>query len=142
MKGQLSNVSTPEEYIAAVGEKRGADIAALHQLIRKHAPELKPFIQIGILAYGPYHYKYASGREGDWFRLGIANNASYISLYITAINEDGYLAEGFKDKLPKANVGKGCVRFKRLSDLDEDVLVKLLKAGAEATPPGSVIVPE
>ena len=97
MKGQLKNVSTPEAYIAAVGEKRRADIAALHQLIRQHTPELKPFIHIGILAYGPYRYKYPSGREGDWFRIGIASNASYISLYITAIDENGYVAERFKD---------------------------------------------
>lgn len=142
MKGQQNKASTPEEYIAGVGEKRRADITALHQLIRKHAPELEPFIHIGILAYGPYHYKYASGREGDWFRIGIANNASYISLYITAIDGEGYLAERFTDALPKANVGKGCVRFKRLSDLDEETLVKLIKAGAEAAPPGGVIVPE
>ena len=142
MKGQQNSASTPEEYIAGTGEKRRADIAALHQLIRKHTPELKPLIHLGILAYGPYHYKYPSGREGDWFRLGIANNASYISLYITAVDENGYLAESFKDVLPKANVGKGCVRFKRLSDLDEEVLVKLIKAAAEAAPPGGVIVPE
>ncbi len=136
MKGQQKNVSTPEEYIAAVGERRRADIAALHQLIRQHAPELKPFIHIGILAYGPYRYKYPSGREGDWFRIGIASNASYISLYITAMDENGYVAERFKDTLGKANVGKSCVRFKHLGDLDEEALVKLIKAGAEAAEKG------
>ena len=64
MKGQL-DVKTPAEYIAAVGDKRRPDIAALDALIRKHAPKLEPVIMGGMLGYGPFHYRYASGREGD-----------------------------------------------------------------------------
>ena len=61
MKGQL-NVKTPAEYIAAVDDKRRSDIAALDALIRKHAPELERVIMGGMLGYGPFHYRYASGR--------------------------------------------------------------------------------
>ena len=63
MKGQL-NVKTPAQYIAAVDDKRRSDIAALDALIRKHA-KLKRVIMGGMLGYGPFHYRYASGREGD-----------------------------------------------------------------------------
>jgi hypothetical protein len=135
MKGQLK-VETPEEYIAAVDEARRTDIAELDRLIRKNAPKLEPFIHSGILAYGPWHYKYASGREGDWFRIGVASNASYISLYVVAGDESGYVAEQFKESLPKAKIGKSCVRFKKLSDLDQKELVRLIRAGAKA--PGKV----
>ena len=83
MKGQL-NVKTPAEYIAAVDDKRRSDIAALDALIRKHAPKLEPVIMGGMLGYGPFHYRYASGREGDACKLSIASNASYISLYCFA----------------------------------------------------------
>jgi len=131
MKGQLK-VATPEEYIAAVDDARRADIAELDRLIRKNAPKLEPFIHAGILAYGPWHYKYASGREGDWFRIGVASNASYISLYVVAGDESGYVAEQFKESLPKAKIGKSCVRFKKLSDLDQKELVRLIRAGAKA----------
>jgi len=86
---------------------------------------------MGILAYGPYRYKYESGREGDWFRIGVASNKNYISLYISATDGQGYLAERFKEALPKANIGKGCVRFKRLSDLDQAALKKLIVAGSK-----------
>ena len=130
MKGQLK-VSTPAEYLAQLKEPRLSDIVALDALIRKTAPKLEPFIQMGILAYGPYHYKYESGREGDWFRLGIASNASYISLYVSATDDDGHVAERYKEALPKANIGKGCVRFKRLSDLDQVVLKKLIREAAK-----------
>ncbi len=130
VKGQLK-VSTPEEYIEKLQEPRRSDVAALDVLIRKTAPKLEPFILNGILAYGRYHYKYDSGREGDWFRLGIASNASYISLYVSATDGEEYVAGRHKDALPKAKIGKSCVRFKRLSDLDETALKRLIKEGAK-----------
>jgi hypothetical protein len=129
MKGQLK-VKTPAEYIAKLDEPRKSDIAALDALIRKTAPKLEPFILAGMLAYGPYHYKYASGREGDWARICLANNKNYISLYVCAADEKGYIAERYKEDLPKASIGKSCVRFKRLSDLDAGVLKKLIREGA------------
>jgi uncharacterized protein DUF1801 len=131
MKGQLK-VSTPTEYIAKLKEPRKSDIAALDKLIRKVAPVLERFVQIGILAYGHCKYKYPNGREMDWFRIGVASNASYISLYVSAADGKSYLAERFKKTLPKANIGKCCVRFKRLSDLDEAVLAKLIREGVAA----------
>ncbi len=132
MKGQLK-VSTPSEYIAKLEEPRKGEIAALDKMIRKLAPKLRPFIHIGILAYGPWHYKYASGREGDWFRIGVASNKNYISLYVCATDGKTYVAEKFKKALPKAKIGKSCVRFKKLSDLDETALVKLIREGAAAS---------
>jgi Domain of unknown function (DU1801) len=129
MKGQLK-VSTSAEYIAKLEEPRKSEIAALDKLIRKLAPALEPFIHSGMLAYGHWHYKYDSGREGDWFRIGLASNKNYISLYICATDAKGYIAERFKKELPKANIGKSCVRFKRLSDLDQAVLANLIREGA------------
>jgi hypothetical protein len=133
MKGQL-NVPTPAEYIAKLNEPRKSEIATLDRIIRKLAPKLAPFIRAGMLAYGPWHYKYDSGREGDWFRIGLASNKNYISLYILATDGKTYVTEKFKKALPKANIGKSCVRFKRLSDLDEAALEKLIREGA-APPP-------
>ena len=130
MKGQL-NVKTPAEYIASVDEGRQADVAALDALIRKHAPKLKRVIMGGMLGYGPFHYRYASGREGDACKLSIASNASYISLYCSAADAQGYVAERYVDRLPKASIGKTCVRFKRLADLDENALVALIKETAK-----------
>jgi hypothetical protein len=129
VKGQL-DVSTPAEYIDRLDEPRKTEIAALDALIRKAAPKLPPFIHGGILAYGPWHYKYASGREGDWFRIGLASNKNYISLYICAGDETGYVPERFKEALPKASIGRSCVRFKRLGDLDRSVLEKMIRDGA------------
>lgn len=131
MKGK-SDARTHAEYIAAVEESRRDDIQRLHDLVRKNAPELEPTMEFGILGYGRYRYKYKSGREGDWMKIGIANNKSYISLYCCAVDDGRYVAEAFKERLPKADIGKSCVRFKRLSDLDEDVLEELIRKAAAA----------
>ena len=130
MKGQLK-VSTPAEYLAQVDDSRRSDITALDALIRKAAPKLEAFVHSGILAYGPWHYKYESGREGDWFRIGLASNKNYISLYVCAAAGDGYIAERYRDALPKATIGKSCVRFKRLADLDQSVLAKMLREASK-----------
>lgn len=85
-----------------------------------------------MMGYGKYHYKYKSGREGDWIKIGVANNKSYISLYCVGLFDGSYVAEGFKERLPKADIGKSCVRFKRLSDLDPVALDELIRATAVA----------
>ena len=99
-------------------------------LIRKHVPKLEPVIMGGMLGYGPFHYRYGAGREGDACKLSIASNAAYISLYCFAADAEGYVAERYVDRLPGANVGKYCVRFKRLADLDEEALVALIEETA------------
>lgn len=120
MHGQ-HDVETPEEYIAAVDDARRDDIAALDALIRDVAPDLPRYIQIGILGYGKRKIKYADGREEDWMRIGLSSNKSYISLYVASA-----AAEKYAPELPKAKIGKTCIRFKRLSDLDESVLRKVI----------------
>jgi len=133
MKGR-SGASTHDEYIAGVEEKRRPDVRRLHEIVREEAPDLAPTMQFGFLGYGTYHYKYATGREGDWMRIGIANNKQYISLYCCAGDERGYVAERYRDRLPRADIGKSCVRFKRLSDLDESALRELIRETAEISP--------
>lgn len=128
-----STARTPTEYIAQVEEKRRPDIRRLHRMIRREAPDLKPTMEFGMLGYGRFHYRYASGREGTWMKIGVANNKQYISLYCCAADARGYLAERYRKRLPKASIGKSCVRFKRLDDLDESVLRELIRKTAAAS---------
>ena len=130
-----TNAETPAEYIDMLDEPRKSDIQALDALIRKNAPNLVPHIMSGMLAYGHYHYK-SKTREGEWFNIGLASNKRYISLYVMAGDEKtgGYLAESYKDKLPKADIGRSCVRIKRLSDVDRKTLEELVKKAAKLDP--------
>ena len=71
-----------------------------------------------MLGYGRFHYRYASGREGDASLVALSSRKNYISLYVLCTDEGGYLAEQYVDRLPKASIGKSCVRFKRTDDID------------------------
>jgi hypothetical protein len=134
MQGK-SDAATSEEYIERLSEPRRSDIRALHELIRRTVPQLEPTMEFGMPGYGKYHYRYASGRQGDWILIGLASNKSYISLYVTATSADGgYLAETYKDRLPLASVGKSCIRFKRLGDVDQDTLAALFREAAQRMP--------
>jgi uncharacterized protein YdhG (YjbR/CyaY superfamily) len=137
MRGK-SDAATHEEYIERLDEPRRGEIRALHELIRRTVPQLEPTMDFGMLGYGKYHYRYASGREGDWQLVGVASNKNYISLYVTAEAPDGgYLAESYKEQLPKASIGKSCIRFKRLGDVDQEVLERLLHNVAKVGAPGA-----
>jgi len=137
MQGK-SDAATHEEYIERLAEPRRSEIRGLHELIRRTVPELEPTMEFGMLGYGKYHYRYPSGREGDWMLVGVASNKNYISLYVTASAPGGgYLAERYQDQLPKASIGKSCIRFKRLGDVDQDVLERLLRRVAELGAPSA-----
>lgn len=132
---KATEAATPEEYIEQLEEPRRTEVQAIHDLIRSVAVGLDARIESGMLAYGSYHYRYASGREGDWFPLALASNKGYISLYVSAADgKHGYLAESYRDLLPKADIGRSCVRIKRLADIDLSVLAELIRAGAEFSP--------
>lgn len=130
-------MKTPAEYIAAADEAKRADLKALHRLIRKTLPDLKTCVVHGMIGYGPYHYRYASGREGDSARVVLASNKTGFSVYVSAIDQKGrYLAEQAKAKLGKASVGKSCIRFKKLADLEIDALRDVLEKVKTARPLG------
>jgi len=127
---KTTTATSPEAYIAALDEPRRSEIRRLHELIRDTADHLEPHLEAGMLAYGRYHYRYASGREGDWFRIGLASHKRYISLYVMAERDGRYLAETYRERLPKASIGKSCVRFRSLEDVDLDALGPLIREGA------------
>ena len=109
---------------------------AAERLIRATEPELEPHVASGMLAYGRYRYRYATGREGEWFRIGLASPSN--TSRCTSSREykgGGYLAERYRERLPKANIGKSCVRFKRLADVDVNVLREMV-AECGRLPPG------
>jgi|RhiMetdeSRZDD1v2_1073273.scaffolds.fasta_scaffold23511_3 Domain of unknown function (DU1801) len=124
---------TPTQYLASIPTReRREDVKAVHELIRETLPKLTPYIGYGYIAYGKYHYRYPSGREGDSCVIGLSSRAAYISLYVCGVKDGKYVAETFKKKLPKANIGKACVRFKKLADVDLSVLRQLIKDGSRS----------
>ena len=82
-----------------------------------------------IIGFGSYHYKSErSSQEGDWPLIGFSPRKAAISLYVyTGAKEHEYLLEG----LGKFKMGKACIYVKKLSDINLDVLKKLMKASID-----------
>ncbi len=81
-----------------------------------------------MVGFGTYHYKYPSGREGDWFLTGFAPRKKALTLYIMA----GFTQyDPLMDKLGKYKTGKSCLYVKRLDDIDLSVLEELIEASAD-----------
>lgn len=123
---KTTDAKSVEELINKIEEPRKSEMLKLHHFIQKTVPHLPIGLYGAIIGYGNYHYKSKSGREGDWMIIGLASQKNYISLYICSIEDGEYLAEKYKSELPKASVGKSCIRFKRIEDIDLDVIRKLI----------------
>jgi len=108
-------------------DKRREDSFVVLDLMRR-VTGLEPEMWGGsIVGFGSYHYKYASGREGDWFKAGFAPRKQALTLYMmagTSKNQDLY------GKLGKYTTGKGCLYIKKLEDIDLGVLEQLVAASA------------
>lgn len=118
---------TPEEYIDLLPEPHKSEIQKIHEFIKKSAPKLKPYIQTGVIGYGEMHYKSKSGREGEWFVIGLAQQKNYVSIYLCAAQDGEYVAEKNKDKLGKASIGRSCIRYKKFEDIPFKDLAPILK---------------
>ena len=117
------------EYLAAVpDERRRADAQALCTLIAETTGAAPAMWGTAIVGFGTYHYRYASGREGDWPPVGLSPRRQSLTLYI---------AEGFDRhadllaRLGPVTTGKGCLYLKRLADVDADALRELVAAAFE-----------
>lgn len=81
-----------------------------------------------IIGFGTYHYKYASGHEGDAPILGFSPRKAAFSLYVIAQGNDN---QAFLDQLGKYKMGKACIYFNKLEDLHLETLEKLCKSTIE-----------
>jgi hypothetical protein len=130
---------TPDEYIAGLSEPRRADIEQLDELIRATLPSAERHFQYGMLGYGRYQYRYASGREGDVSLVAVSSRKAYISIYVSAATDGKYVPEIYADRLPKANIGRSCIRFKRVTDVDTDVLAEILREAERVGGAGAAV---
>jgi hypothetical protein len=125
-------------YIEALDEPRRSEVRELHELIVATLPDLPVEVAGSGIGYGPFHYRYASGREGDAHLISLASRKTAISLYVLSVVDGDYLAPRYADRLPKTSIGKSCVRIKRLADVDRDALRDLLREAGEHPPAGAV----
>src|SRR3989344_7804956 len=122
-----------KEYLHALPPDRREPIEFLHALIQKISPKLQPHFASNMLGYGSFPYKNYKKEMIEWPVIALASQKHYISLYVCAVQNGKYIAEIYKKDLGKVSVGKSCIRFKKLSDLNLVTLQKVIKA-AEKNP--------
>ncbi len=122
---------TVAEYLHSVPEERKQLINALHGFIKKTVPKLKPHLAYNMLGYGSFPYKNYKKELVEWPIVALANQKQYVSVYVCALDGNQYLAEKYKKELGKVSVGKSCIRFKKLEDINLPVLKKVLLEAAK-----------
>jgi hypothetical protein len=123
------NEGDVEAFLNAVSdEQKRQDSFAVLELMKQVTGEEPVMWGDSIVGFGSYHYKYASGREGDWFLTGFSPRKQNLTLYIMA-GFDGY--EKMLNNLGKHSTGKSCLYVKKLDDVDTDVLRELVKQSVE-----------
>jgi hypothetical protein len=128
-----NSATSVEEYIKNVPEDRKEAIKFLHQFIQKAAPKLKPHFAANMLGYGSFRYLDSKKVPQEWPVVAMANQKNYISVYVCALEDGQYAAEKHAPKLGKVSVGRSCIRFKKIEDVDLEELKKVLKI-AENSP--------
>ena len=117
-----------DEYFALIEGERKEQMLQLDKLILETVPKLTRHFAYNMIGYGSFQYTNNKKQILDWPVIALASQKNYISLYICCVVEGKYLAEGFRDRLGKVSVGKSCVRFKKLEDVNIDALKELLLA--------------
>ena len=111
-------------YLASLEpDRKREDAMAVNAMMRRITGEIAKMWGDSIIGFGDTHYKYESGREGDWFLVGFAPRKANLTLYIMP---------GFKEykpllkRLGKHKIGKSCLYINKLEDIDMGVLEQLV----------------
>jgi hypothetical protein len=132
-KAQPKTVPTPasvDDFLAAVPDATRRDDARAVCDLMKEVTGLEPTMWgPSIVGFGSYHYRYASGHEGDTCVVGFSPRKTSLSLYVTTSVES---VADLLAKLGPHTTGKACIYVKRLDDIDRTVLKKLIQRGVAA----------
>jgi len=124
LKTKVNKASVSEFLNSIEDDAVRKDCKEIAEIMKEVTKEKPKMWGTSIVGYGSYHYKYASGREGDWFVTGFSPRKQTITLYIMS-GFDRY--NELLKKLGKHATGKSCLYIKRLADVDKKVLKELIK---------------
>lgn len=127
-KTKRTNASVDEFLAAVENDRRRNDAVTVCELMQEVTGEEPVMWGPTMVGFGTYHYKYASGREGDWFLVGFAPRKANLVVYIMS-GFKGHAA--LMDKLGKHKTGSSCLFINKLDDIDMDILRELVRRSVE-----------
>ncbi len=118
------------DFLAQVAdEKRRQDCLAILELMKEATGAEPKMWGSSIVGFGRYHYRYASGREGDWFPVGFSPRKRDLTLYFAGGLQP---LDDLLSRLGKHTTGKGCLYIKKLEDIDRQVLKEMVVRSMES----------
>lgn len=108
-----------------IPEQRKEDALKLLNTLNDLLPETPKMWGASIIGYGNYHYKYDSGREGDFMKVGFSPRKTSLTIYIISGFEK---YEKLLSRLGKHKTGKSCLYIKKLEEIDLEILKKMIKS--------------
>ncbi len=140
----MTTKSEISSYLLSLSEPKRAEMDTLHQHNQKLLPKAKLWFLDGKdekgkvvsnpnIGYGSQTMKYADGTTKEFYQIGISANTSGISVYIMGLEDKKYLIETYGDSIGKATVTGYCIKFKKLNDIDLDILEKAILDGVKQT---------
>lgn len=123
LKTKQTNASVDKFIKGIKDEGTRADCLQILEIMKKITKSEPKMWGTSIVGFGSYHYRYATGREGDWFQVGFSPRKQNLTLYFMG-GLDGY--EDLLGKLGKHTTGKGCLYIKKMEDVDTKVLKELV----------------
>lgn len=129
LKTKVNNANVLDFIMRVENQKRREDSIKLLDIFNEVLGEEAKMWGDSIVGYGTYHYKYASGQEGDWMRTGFSPRKNALTLYVVlGLPENDPLLS----QLGKYKTGKGCLYINKLEDVNMDVLKKIIKSSYES----------
>lgn len=125
-----TKISVDDFLSTLTDEGKRKDSYELIRIMQKLSGEEATMWGPTIIGFGTYHYKYASGKEGDMCRIGFSPRKAEFSLYLTCSADD---FSAMLEKFGKHKTGKGCIYFKKLADVNRDVLEEMIKKSLKET---------
>lgn len=130
------------EYILSQNEAKCSDMQTLHQLILEMMPACKIWFLDGKnsenkvvsnpnIGYGTLTMAYADGKTRAFYQIGLSANTTGISVYIMGIKDKTYLSNTFGKDIGQASVSGYCIKFKKLKDINIDILKTAIQYGIE-----------
>ena len=129
VKTKVNDASVTDFLNSVEDEQKQKDAFTLLKIMKQVTKEQPKMWGASIVGFGSYHYKGASGREGDWLVAGFSPRKQNLTLYV----QGGFnVYTDLLKKLGKHKTGVGCLYINKLSDVDAKVLQELLEKSVKA----------
>lgn len=128
LKTQPTDESVELFLNSVESEKKRADSFTILKLMREVTGSEPQMWGDSIIGFGQYRYRYASGRQGEWFLVGFSPRKRNLTFYIIS-GFDGY--DSLLGELGKFTTGKSCLYINKLEDIDLDTLRELIRRSVD-----------